>query len=82
MYGICMSFGNVCNVLAGIAMRTREFPGNPDIINHAPFVLLPTIVPKVCFEAAKHVQQHFDLLVHKIAHDYGFLKESLARFVS
>ena len=60
--------------LIGILVRKRD---KPDEVAHAPFVLLPTPVPRNCFHEACLVQKDVALLMHRIAGDYDFLKKTL-----
>ena len=58
-------------------MRHKESPDSAESVTYAPFILLPSPVPKQCFSEAAQVQADFNLLMHKVAHDYEFLKEAL-----
>jgi len=60
-------------------MRTREKPTSTEVVTYAPFVLLPSPVPRQMFEKAQAVQTDFNVMMHRVAHDYVFLKECLAR---
>lgn len=66
------AFGN------GIIMKSRKVP---DSIEHAPFMLFPTPLPRKLFDQAKAVQKDFNILVHKVSLDHDFLKESLQGLV-
>ena len=46
----------------------------------APFFLLPSSFPKRDFDFVTNLQPHINMLMHKIAHDYDFLHESLKRY--
>ncbi|XP_015117252.1 glutathione synthetase [Diachasma alloeum] len=48
-----------------------------DIIQFAPFALLPSVFPREEFEDACEIQVILNTLMHRVAHDYKFLKETL-----
>ncbi|NXY39089.1 GSHB synthetase, partial [Pomatorhinus ruficollis] len=48
------------------------------VVNYAPFTLLPSTVPRVLFEQAYAVQQDFNLLVDAISQNKEFLEKTLA----
>lgn len=52
---------------------------NAEILEMAPFFLLPSSFPKRDFENIIKLQQHVNLLMHKIAHDYDFLYSCLKK---
>ncbi|XP_078690405.1 glutathione synthetase-like isoform X2 [Branchiostoma floridae x Branchiostoma belcheri] len=64
-------------ILHGVAMRTKEQPESSDVVNFAPFLLLPSPVPRVLFDQAKAVQRDFNLLVHRLSQDRNFLTTCL-----
>lgn len=47
---------------------------------HAPITLLPSPVPRPCFQKAIKVQTIFNTLMHKAAHNHEFLCSSLERY--
>lgn len=49
------------------------------VVNYAPFTLLPSAVPRALFEQAYAVQQDFNLLVDAISQNKEFLEKTLAR---
>lgn len=49
------------------------------VVNYAPFTLLPSAVPSALFEQAYAVQQDFNLLVDAISQNREFLEHTLAR---
>lgn len=51
---------------------------NPDVLQFAPFVLVPSSFPRREFEKAVELQPLINELVHKIANNYEFLKKALA----
>ncbi|NXB37167.1 GSHB synthetase, partial [Eulacestoma nigropectus] len=65
-------------LLAGGLMRTGEQPHASDVVNYAPFTLLPSTVPRALFEQAYAVQQDFNLLVDAISQNKEFLEQTLA----
>ncbi|XP_063988879.1 glutathione synthetase-like [Diachasmimorpha longicaudata] len=48
-----------------------------DIIQFAPFALLPSVFPRKEFEDACEIQAILNTLMHRVAHDYEFLKGTL-----
>ncbi|NXS26626.1 GSHB synthetase, partial [Pomatostomus ruficeps] len=74
-------------LLAGGLMRTGGQPPASDVallhprlqvVNYAPFTLLPSAVPRALFEQAYAVQQDFNLLVDAISRNKEFLEQTLA----
>ncbi|OWK50847.1 Glutathione synthetase [Lonchura striata] len=65
-------------LLAGVLMRTGEQPNASDVVNYAPFTLLPSPVPRALFEQAYAVQQDFNLLVDAVSQNKEFLEQTLA----
>lgn len=51
-----------------------------DQVQVAPFLLLPSMYPKKEFEVVKEVQRLLNELMHKVAHDYEFLSDTLKRY--
>lgn len=51
---------------------------NPDSINFAPFVLVPSTFPKKEFEKAVELQTIVNELFHQIANNHEFLETTLA----
>ena len=58
-------------------VRPKENSESADSVTYAPFLLLPSPVPKHCFQEAVAVQTDFNLLMHKVAHSYEFLRDAL-----
>lgn len=48
-------------------------------ITFAPFLLLPSTFPKCEFEKSVNIQPVINELVHKVAHDYDFLRNCLEK---
>jgi len=63
-------------LMHGICMRQRN-NFDKDALHFAPFVLLPTPFPLDEYEKSVKLQPILNELMHKVAHDYDFLKESL-----
>ena len=61
----------------GIVVRPKESPESAESVTYAPFLLIPSPVPRHCFQEATAVQTDFNLLMHNVAHSYEFLRESL-----
>lgn len=53
---------------------------NADILQFAPFVLLPSTFPRKEFERAVAIQPILNELMHKVAYDYDFLLSSLKKY--
>jgi len=64
--------------ITGACMRSKN-NFNPDILQFAPFVLLPSTFPRKEFERAVAIQPILNELMHKVAHDYDFLLSSLKK---
>ena len=64
----------------GILMKTKEKADSVDFASHAPFTLFPSPFSRAHFFQACGVHQSFNLLMHKVAHDYEFLKAALKRY--
>jgi len=63
-------------LMHGICMRQKD-KFDRDALHFAPFVLFPTPFPRTEFEKAVALQPILNELMHKVAHDHEFLKESL-----
>ncbi|XP_066592782.1 glutathione synthetase-like [Prorops nasuta] len=63
-------------LMHGISMRSPESykKGRVEIV---PFTLLPSSFPKKEFEKGKNIQKLLNELMHKVAYDHEFLKNSL-----
>ncbi|XP_046386680.1 glutathione synthetase-like isoform X2 [Ischnura elegans] len=63
-------------IMNGAGMRSKlKFSKNE--LHFAPFMLLPSTFPKREFEKAVAIQPILNELMHKVAHSYEFLSESL-----
>lgn len=49
----------------------------PDSYTFLPFCLLPSPVPREALEQVKALQEDINLLMHRVAHDYEFLRDCL-----
>ncbi|KAG8131876.1 hypothetical protein E2320_009772 [Naja naja] len=68
-------------LLEGVLMRTKDDPNASDVVNFAPFTLLPSPVPESLIEEAYSIQQDFNLLVDKVSQDTEFLECTLASII-
>ncbi|GAB0086212.1 Glutathione synthetase [Sergentomyia squamirostris] len=67
-------------LMHGAAMRSKvNF--NPDAMQFAPFVLVPSSFPRKEFEKAVKLQPILNELMHKVAHDTEFLMSTLANTI-
>ena len=64
-------------LLPGLVLRTPEAPLDSEHVTHAPVTLFPSAVPTPLYRSSQSVQNDLNLLMHKIAHDYDFLKQCL-----
>ncbi|KZC07199.1 Glutathione synthetase [Dufourea novaeangliae] len=63
-------------LMHGMCMRSKT-NFNKNMLQFAPFILLPSPFPRREFENACQIQPVLNLLIHKVAQDYNFLKETL-----
>ena len=63
-------------LMHGICMRRKD-QFDRDALHFAPFVLFPSSFPRNEFSKALNLQTVLNELMHKVAHDYQFLKDSL-----
>ncbi|KAF7284507.1 glutathione synthetase-like [Rhynchophorus ferrugineus] len=63
-------------LMHGIGMRSKT-SFSEDSINFAPFVLLPSTFPRKQFEKAIEIQTILNELMHRVAHNRQFLRETL-----
>jgi len=63
-------------LMHGICMRRKD-QFDRDALHFAPFCLFPSPFPRDEYENAIKLQPVINELMHKVAHDYNFLKESL-----
>ncbi|KAL8179312.1 UNVERIFIED_CONTAM: hypothetical protein K2H54_062864 [Gekko kuhli] len=68
-------------LLEGVLMRTKDDPNASDVVNYAPFTLLPSVVPSGLLEQAYSVQQDFNLLVDEVSQNTEFLESTLSSTV-
>ncbi|XP_055615632.1 glutathione synthetase-like isoform X2 [Toxorhynchites rutilus septentrionalis] len=63
-------------IMHGAAMRSKtDF--NPDALQFAPFILTPSSFPRKEYEKAVNLQVTLNELMHAVAHDTEFLRETL-----
>ncbi|CAG2059550.1 unnamed protein product [Timema podura] len=63
-------------LMHGAAMRSKD-NFSKDLLQLAPFVLLPSPFPRKEFEKAVSIQPILNELMHKVAHSHDFLVASL-----
>ncbi|XP_017797846.1 PREDICTED: glutathione synthetase-like [Habropoda laboriosa] len=63
-------------LMHGMCMRSKQ-NFNKNTLQFTPFVLLPSPFPRKEFENACQIQIILNILIHKVAQDYYFLKETL-----
>ncbi|ROT73785.1 glutathione synthetase [Penaeus vannamei] len=63
-------------LLHGAGMRFKD-TYNPDILQMAPFFLLPSAFPRREFDRVVKLQPLINILMHRIAHDHEFLESAL-----
>lgn len=64
--------------LCGLQMKSS---GSSDTVHHGPFTLFPSFIPRNILIQAKDSQKDFNILMHRVAHDYDFLYESLKNVI-
>ncbi|XP_070491544.1 glutathione synthetase-like isoform X2 [Chironomus tepperi] len=64
-------------LMHGVCMRSKT-NFNMDSLQFAPFVLTPSLYPRKEFEKAVNLQTILNELIHNVAHDTEFLRETLA----
>lgn len=63
-------------LMNGMCLRSKvNF--NRDVLQFAPFALFPSPFPREEFQNACDIQIILNTLIHRVAHDYDFLKETL-----
>ncbi|XP_066583880.1 glutathione synthetase-like [Prorops nasuta] len=63
-------------LLNGVCMRPKtDF--KPYMLQHVSFVLFPSYFPKKVFEMVCELQTSVNTLMHRVAYDYEFLRETL-----
>ncbi|XP_054003180.1 glutathione synthetase-like [Hylaeus anthracinus] len=63
-------------LMHGLCMRSKA-NFNKNILQFAPFILMPSPFPRKEFDNACHIQTVLNILIHRVAQDYNFLKETL-----
>ncbi|KAL1418464.1 hypothetical protein MTO96_005710 [Rhipicephalus appendiculatus] len=59
----------------GVCMKSKS--PEPDSYTFVPFCLLPSPYPRKAFQQVKALQEDINLLIHRVAHDYSFLRDCL-----
>ncbi|XP_049269160.1 glutathione synthetase isoform X2 [Rhipicephalus sanguineus] len=59
----------------GVCMKSKS--REPDSYTFVPFCLLPSPYPREAFQQVKSLQEDINLLIHRVAHDYSFLRDCL-----
>ncbi|CAG7693765.1 unnamed protein product [Allacma fusca] len=67
-------------LMHGVAMRSKQ-NFSKDSVTFAPFLLLPSTFPRPEFERAVNIQTVLNTLVHRVAHDFEFLRSSLSNTI-
>jgi len=67
-------------LMHGICMRRKD-QFDRDALHFAPFMLFPSPFPRDEFEKAVSLQVVINELMHKVAHDYNFLRDALKHTV-
>jgi len=68
-------------LMHGICMRRKD-AFDRDALHFAPFLLMPSPFPRQEFYRAKELQTVLNELMHKVAHDNDFLKETLSKTIT
>lgn len=67
-------------LMNGLCFRSK-LDVSRDFLQFAPFTLLPSPFPREEFQNARDIQIILNTLIHRVAHDYDFLKETLQETV-
>ena len=63
-------------LMHGMCMRSKQ-NFNENMLQFAPFILMPSPFPRKEFENACSIQIILNILIHRVAQDYNFLKATL-----
>ncbi|XP_043793002.1 glutathione synthetase-like isoform X2 [Apis laboriosa] len=63
-------------LMHGMCMRSKQ-NFNRNVLQFAPFILMPSPFPRKEFINACQIQVILNMLIHRVAQDYNFLKETL-----
>ena len=74
------NWAKTTGLFSGICMRRKD-QFDRDALHFAPFMLFPSPFPRDEFEKAVGLQVVINELMHKVAHDYTFLKDALKHTV-
>lgn len=67
-------------LMHGACMRAKD-KFDPDVLQFAPFVLIPSPFPRKEFEMALYLQPILNELMHRVAHDDDFLRTTLEKTI-
>lgn len=67
-------------LMHGACMRSKD-KFDPDVLQFAPFVLIPSPFPRKEFETALYLQPILNELTHRVAHDDDFLRTTLEKTI-
>ncbi|EZA60374.1 Glutathione synthetase [Ooceraea biroi] len=67
-------------LMNGMCLRSKT-NFNRDVLQFAPFALFPSPFPREEFQKAYDIQIILNTLIHRVAHDYDFLKETLQEII-
>lgn len=67
-------------LMHGACMRAKD-KYDPDTLQFAPFVLIPSPFPRKEFEMALYLQPILNELMHHVAHDEAFLRSTLEKTI-
>jgi len=67
-------------LMHGACMRSKD-KFDPDVLQFAPFVLVPSPFPRKEFETAVKLQPILNELMHRVAYNYEFLKNTLSNTI-
>jgi len=67
-------------LMNGMCFRSK-INFNKDTLQFAPFALFPSPFPRKEFQNACDIQIILNMLIHRVAHDYDFLKETLQEII-
>jgi len=59
----------------GLVMGTPE--GDEAKVTHAPFILIPSAMPRCVYEQASALAQDFNILIHRASQDHEFICKAL-----
>ncbi|XP_064640125.1 glutathione synthetase-like [Lineus longissimus] len=63
----------------GVIMRLQDQQDEPEKVTIPPMTLLPSPIKRTLFNFGKQIQTDYNLLYHRVAHDYDFLKDAFGK---